>query len=84
MGEEQAQDDVFLEELLNNYDGRLHGNFPFEFESYLTAELVDAVTAKWDTLPDIDVVDLPKTSRGDCARSQTKEEDVETDHVKVI
>ncbi|EUB62767.1 enhancer of zeste ezh [Echinococcus granulosus] len=61
MGEEQAQDDVFLEELLNNYDGRLHGNFPFDFESHLTVELVDTVHSKWETLPNTEVVESPKS-----------------------
>uniref|UniRef100_A0A068WKU5 [histone H3]-lysine(27) N-trimethyltransferase n=1 Tax=Echinococcus granulosus TaxID=6210 RepID=A0A068WKU5_ECHGR len=70
MGEEQAQDDVFLEELLNNYDGRLHGNFPFDFESHLTVELVDTVHSKWETLPNTEVVESPKSfhcdREGDC------------------
>ncbi|VDK38099.1 unnamed protein product [Taenia asiatica] len=66
MGEEQAQDDVFLEELLNNYDGRLHGNFPFDFESHLTVELVDTVHSKWETLPNTEVVESPRSFHFDC------------------
>lgn len=66
MGEEQAQDDVFLEELLNNYDGRLHGNFPFDFESHLTVELVDTVHSKWETLPNTEIVESPKSFHYDC------------------
>ncbi|KAL5960822.1 Histone-lysine N-methyltransferase E z [Taenia solium] len=66
MGEEQAQDDVFLEELLNNYDGRLHGNFPFDFESHLTVELVDTVHSKWETLPNTEVVESPKSFHFEC------------------
>uniref|UniRef100_A0A094ZVS5 [histone H3]-lysine(27) N-trimethyltransferase n=1 Tax=Schistosoma haematobium TaxID=6185 RepID=A0A094ZVS5_SCHHA len=51
MGDDQAQEDVnFLEELLNNYDGHLHGNFPFEFEESLLVQLVNAVAKAW---PDI-------------------------------
>ncbi|TNN10082.1 Histone-lysine N-methyltransferase E(z) isoform 2 [Schistosoma japonicum] len=51
MGDDQAQEDVnFLEELLNNYDGHLHGNFPFEFEESLLVQLVNAVAKEW---PDI-------------------------------
>ncbi|CAH8599966.1 unnamed protein product [Schistosoma turkestanicum] len=51
MGDDQAQEDVnFLEELLNNYDGHLHGNFPFEFEESLLVQLVNEVAKVW---PDI-------------------------------
>ncbi|KAL5107609.1 Histone-lysine N-methyltransferase E z [Taenia crassiceps] len=74
MGEEQAQDDVFLEELLNNYDGRLHGNFPFDFESHLTVELVDTVYSKWGTLPNTEVVESPKSFHCDCGEQNQKKE----------
>lgn len=51
IGDDQAQEDVsFLEELLNNYDGRLHGNFPFDFEEELTVDLVEAVAAEWSKI----------------------------------
>ncbi|CAH8646922.1 unnamed protein product [Heterobilharzia americana] len=50
-GDEHAQEDVnFLEELLNNYDGRLHGNFPFEFDESLLVQLVDAVAKSWSDI----------------------------------
>ncbi|VDM18742.1 unnamed protein product, partial [Hydatigera taeniaeformis] len=74
MGEEQAQDDVFLEELLNNYDGRLHGNFPFDFESHLTVELVDTVHSKWATLPNTEVVESPKSLHYDCEGDSLEKE----------
>ncbi len=48
IGEDQAKEDVcFYEDLHNMYFGRLHGNFPFEFEEEITVELVEAVTAQW-------------------------------------
>ncbi|CAL8077462.1 unnamed protein product [Calicophoron daubneyi] len=51
MGDEQAQEDVsFLEELLNNYDGRLHGNFPFDFEEDLLIPLVADVSKRWQDI----------------------------------
>ncbi|KAF7232198.1 hypothetical protein EG68_09439 [Paragonimus skrjabini miyazakii] len=51
MGDDQAQEDVsFLEELLNNYDGRLHGNFPFEFEEELLVPLVLEVNRRWSSI----------------------------------
>ncbi|GAA55462.1 enhancer of zeste, partial [Clonorchis sinensis] len=51
MGDEQAQEDVsFLEELLNNYDGRLHGNFPFEFEEEMLIPLVTEVNKQWPAI----------------------------------
>ncbi|VDN44873.1 unnamed protein product, partial [Dibothriocephalus latus] len=48
IGDDQAQEDVsFLEELLNNYDGRLHGNFPFDFDEELVVQLVEEVANQW-------------------------------------
>ncbi|VDP86232.1 unnamed protein product [Echinostoma caproni] len=48
MGDDQAQEDAsFLEELLNNYDGRLHGNFPFDFEEVFLGPLVSEVARHW-------------------------------------
>lgn len=51
MGDDQAQEDAcFFEELLNNYDGRLHGNFPFEFDEYLLVPFVQALTRCWSDI----------------------------------
>lgn len=48
MGDDQAQEDAsFLEELLNNYDGKLHGNFPFDFEEEFLVSLVQKVANRW-------------------------------------
>ncbi|VEL09418.1 unnamed protein product [Protopolystoma xenopodis] len=51
MGDDQAVEDVsFYEELLNNYDGRLHGNFPFDFDEDLLIPLVSEVSRSWADL----------------------------------
>ncbi|VDL94458.1 unnamed protein product [Schistocephalus solidus] len=51
IGDDQAQEDVsFLEELLNNYDGRLHGNFPFDFDEELVVQLVEEVANQWPSI----------------------------------
>ncbi len=51
IGDDQAMEDVsFYEDLHNIYFGRLHGNFPFDFEEEVTVELVDAVASKWSKI----------------------------------
>lgn len=45
MGEDQ--DSSFLEELLRNYDGRVHGNFPFSIEEDLICDLINTLHSNY-------------------------------------
>ncbi|KAL3315095.1 Histone-lysine N-methyltransferase ezh1 [Cichlidogyrus casuarinus] len=51
MGDEHSQDDVsFLEELISNYDGRVHGNFPFDLDETMLIPLVRKLASLWPSL----------------------------------
>ncbi|TPP67401.1 Enhancer of zeste [Fasciola gigantica] len=66
MGDDQAQEDAsFLEELLNNYDGRLHGNFPFEFEETFLGPLVTEVAKHWSEISRKCGLPVPSTDFAD-------------------
>ncbi|VDQ00800.1 unnamed protein product [Trichobilharzia regenti] len=51
IGDEEVQEDRnFFDELLDNYDGNYHGNFPFEFDEAVLCELVELTHYVWSDI----------------------------------